>query len=120
MCIRDSLNHEFCSALQQPGEADVTVDVDFAALRDAVNEIAESQPSENRAVFHGPVLQRDFLARMGIMPRFEALMQHASPEQSINLKKGLVRLMDTESGMGQLFKAAAITPVAHGSPAGFA
>ena len=118
--LRGLLNHEFCSALQQPGEADVTVDVDFAALRDAVNEIAESQPSENRAVFHGPVLQRDFLARMGIMPRFEALMQHASPEQSINLKKGLVRLMDTESGMGQLFKAAAITPVAHGSPAGFA
>jgi len=81
--LRGLLNHEFCSALQQPGEADVTVDVDFAALRDASSAIAASQPSESRAVFHGPVLQRDFLARMGIMPRFEALTQQASPEQAL-------------------------------------
>jgi SAM-dependent MidA family methyltransferase len=72
-----------------------------------------------QAAFHGPVWQRDFLAHMGIVPRFEALLQQASEEQASNLKKGLVRLMDTEEGMGKLFKAAAIVPQKYGSPAGF-
>jgi len=117
--LRGLLDHEFCSALNQPGLADVTVDVDFAALRDACNEIAAEQPEESKVVFHGPVWQRDFLAHMGIMPRFESLMKHASPEQAENLKKGVVRLMDTEDGMGKLFKAAAITPQKYDVPPGF-
>ena len=47
---------------------------------------------------------------MGIVPRFEALVKHASPEQATKLKQGLIRLMDTKEGMGKLYKAAAIVP----------
>jgi len=108
--LRGLLNHQFCSPLQQPGEVDVTVDVDFASIRDAVDEIAGLQAAESKVTFHGPIWQRDFLANMGIVPRFEALVKHASPEQATKLKQGLIRLMDTKEGMGKLYKAAAIVP----------
>jgi len=118
--LRGLVNHKFCSALQQPGEVDVTVDVDFRALRDAFHEATRHQTKEDcKVAFHGPVWQRDFLAYMGIMPRFEALVKQASAEQAEKLEQGLLRLMDTEKGMGKTYQAACIVPLKFGHPAGF-
>ena len=96
----------------------MSVDVDFASLRDAVAGM-ESTVAEGLQ-FHGATSQREWLARMGIMPRYEALRAAAEPvrEQEL-LDKGLIRLMDPEAGMGKAFKVAALTPADMGVPAGF-
>ena len=95
----------------------MSVDVDFAALRD----VAESG-FKDKVNFFGTVTQREFLARMGIMERFEQLYAQAKlPKEKAVLEKGLIRLMDPTSGMGQAYKVAAVVgSELEGPPAGFA
>lgn len=94
-------NHAFIGVLEAPGEADITVHVDFAALAQAALMAG--------AAVHGPVLQGDFLTRLGIHERAQALKTHA-PVHAASIDAAASRLTDTESrGMGQLFKAIAIS-----------
>ncbi|MFT0891634.1 class I SAM-dependent methyltransferase [Pseudochelatococcus sp. G4_1912] len=96
--IRD---HGFTGVLNEPGEADVTVHVDFAALSQAALMAG--------AAVHGPVMQGDFLLHLGIRERAQALKAH-SPAQAASVDAALARLTDMESrGMGQLFKVMAVT-----------
>ena len=93
----------------------MSIDVDFAALKDVVTAGFEEKLS-----FHGITPQREFLARMGIMDRFDKLYAQAHlPKEKDVLTKGLVRLMDPDAGMGQAYKVAAVVPIEHGVPAGF-
>ncbi len=114
--------HAFADPLRDPGAADVTAHVDFAAL-------ARAARAGGVQTF-GPVPQGEFLLRLGVVERTEALMRKASPRQSAELEAALVRLVSTQSeveltagkisGMGGLFKVLAL--VQHGlpQPAGFA
>ncbi|MGV6876581.1 class I SAM-dependent methyltransferase [Pseudochelatococcus sp. B33] len=90
-------NHAFVGVLDAPGESDVTVHVDFAAL-------AQGALMAGAAV-HGPVFQADFLTRLGIRERAQALKAQA-PSHAAAIDAALARLTDSDSrGMGRLFKA---------------
>jgi SAM-dependent MidA family methyltransferase len=94
--------HAFADPLAEPGEADLTVHVDFARLAEAARG--------GGAAVHGPVPQGDFLRALGIDARAGALQARATPAQAADIESALHRLTDTgPQGMGGLFKAMAIS-----------
>ncbi len=94
--------HQFVDPLAEPGAADLTVHVDFAAL-------ARAALSANAEVF-GPVGQGDFLRELGILQRAEALKSLATPEQAAAIDAAVARLTGGREGeMGGLFKVLAVT-----------
>ncbi|MBB3809362.1 class I SAM-dependent methyltransferase [Pseudochelatococcus contaminans] len=93
-------DHSFVGVLEAPGESDVTVHVDFAALAQAALMTG--------AVVHGPVLQGDFLNHLGINERAATLKAHA-PAHAVAIDAAVARLTDSDSrGMGNLFKVMAV------------
>ena len=93
--------HVFVDVLAEPGDADLTVHVDFARM-------AQAGLSAGAAA-HGPVTQRDFLLALGLQQRFEALSRRATPAQAESLAGGAQRLIETGStAMGELFKVLAV------------
>ncbi|XP_035206216.1 protein arginine methyltransferase NDUFAF7 homolog, mitochondrial-like isoform X3 [Stegodyphus dumicola] len=99
--FRSFKNHKLHDPLEDPGEADLTVDVDFSYI---------SKVAENKAVVIGPVTQRNFLSKMGIEIRLEQLMQGASVENQNSLKSGCDMLINPEQ-MGERFKFLALYPL---------
>ena len=94
--------HRFVGPLDAPGEADLTVHVDFPALGRAASEVG--------AAIHGPVDQRVFLDALGLSARAARLMARATPAQADAIAAASRRLTDpSPGGMGSLFKAMAIT-----------
>jgi NADH dehydrogenase [ubiquinone] 1 alpha subcomplex assembly factor 7 len=91
--------HEYHDFLQTPGAADITAHVDFAGLKRAVVPKAECW---------GPIAQRDFLLRLGLMERAERLRVKATEMQRADIDGACHRLIAPEE-MGTLFKALAIT-----------
>jgi SAM-dependent MidA family methyltransferase len=89
--------HEKVDPLDCPGEADLTVHADFPAVMDA----ARAQGAATAIL-----TQAQFLARMGIGQRAEALLR-ASPGRSGVIGRQLDRLIAAEE-MGELFKACVI------------
>lgn len=94
--------HGFVDPLAEPGDADLTVHVDFARM-------AQAGLSAGAAA-HGPVTQRDFLLALGLEQRVAALSRRATPEQAATLLAGASRLVEAGSAtdMGQLFKVLAL------------
>ena len=76
--------HKFADPLADPGEADLTTQVDFAAL-------ARTARREGAQV-HGPVTQGDFLRRLGIAARAARLKANATPQQAADIDAALARL----------------------------
>ena len=101
--------HAFADPFADPGEADLTAHVDFAALRIA------AEP----ATAWGPVTQGALLSAFGIAARTEALAARATSEQATLLRSGTTRLIGDDA-MGSLFKALALTGGDWPQPAGFA
>jgi NADH dehydrogenase [ubiquinone] 1 alpha subcomplex assembly factor 7 len=97
--------------LADPGEADLTAHVDFAALAAAARE--------QGAQCFGPVPQGAFLARLGIHERTAQLGQSADPQAAIRLMTATRRLTTPEA-MGALFKALAVASPTLPMPPGFA
>lgn len=111
-------NHERVDVLERPGETDVSVHVDFAALRQSVIE------SQVPAMVYGPTEQRFFLKALGIDTRMEQLIENATDRQYESLKSGYERLIGSketgqENGMGKLYKAMVITSKNVPIPTGF-
>ena len=93
------LGHRYADPLADPGESDLTTQVDFAALaRTARRAGAQAQ---------GPITQGDFLRRLGIAQRATRLKQNASPQQAADIDSALARLTAADQ-MGALFKVLAI------------
>jgi NADH dehydrogenase [ubiquinone] 1 alpha subcomplex assembly factor 7 len=103
--------HRFAPFLADPGEADLTAHVDFAALGAAATAAG--------AAVHGPVMQGDFLRALGIEARAAALAAQASPAQRDAIDSALRRLIGARE-MGTLFKAVAFAAPELPAPAGFA
>ena len=104
--------HQFVSPLEDPGEADITVHVDFAAL-------ARTAEANGAQVF-GPLTQGEFLRRLGIEQRAASLMRRSTPEQAADIEvaqKRLTAMGDRE--MGALFKVLVIAQQGLTAPAGF-
>jgi SAM-dependent MidA family methyltransferase len=105
--------HAFVDPLENPGFADLTAHVDFAAAARAARGAG--------AAAHGPVTQRDFLLSLGIEARARRLSDGKSAEKAREIAAALDRLTDpSPTGMGSLFKVLAITPPDGPAPPGFA
>ncbi|WP_211314121.1 SAM-dependent methyltransferase [Humitalea rosea] len=94
--------------LADPGTADLTAHVDFAAIAGAAGP----------AAVHGPLPQGVFLARLGLFQRTAALTA-AAPQRAAALAAAAHRLTAPEA-MGRLFKALAICHPDLPLPPGFA
>ncbi len=114
--------HASVNPLHDPGESDITAHVDFDALARAARA--------GGAQTFGPVTQGNFLLRLGVVERTEALMRNANAQQGAELESALLRLVSKQgvvdtplgkiNGMGALFKVLAVTQEGLPQPAGFA
>ena len=93
--------------LADPGEADLTAHVDFAAFaRDA------GVPA------YGPLPQGKFLTRLGLFARIHRLAQTLPWREAARMTEAGRRLAEPDR-MGALFKALALTSPGLATPAGF-
>jgi len=100
--------HAFADPLASPGNADITAHVDFQAFGQAAESLG--------ARVHGPVEQGDFLIRLGIEARAQALMAAATPDRKIGIEAALLRLIGRgRTAMGRLFKVMALADPALGA-----
>lgn len=88
--------HAFEHFLTSPGEADLSAQVDFAAVAACFEACAGLSVD-------GPVTQAEFLGALGIMQRAARLMS-ANSAQAHVIETGVARLM-SPTGMGVRFKA---------------
>jgi NADH dehydrogenase [ubiquinone] 1 alpha subcomplex assembly factor 7 len=102
--------HAACDPLADPGEADLSAQVDFRALAEAA--------ALGGAAVYGPVPQGTFLRALGIEARTLRLLAAAPPGRQRALREGLFRLTDP-SAMGELFKVLALAPPEAPEPPGF-
>ncbi|MGO4404206.1 class I SAM-dependent methyltransferase [Bosea sp. RAF48] len=94
--------HEFVDPLAEPGEADLTVHVDFERIGQAALKAG--------AALHGPANQRDFLLALGLPQRAQALSLKADAAQRAAISAAFDRLLAPgETGMGDLFKVLALS-----------
>jgi len=94
-------NHAYADPLADPGEADLTAHVDFAALARSAREAG--------AVAHGPMDQGAFLLATGLLERAGRLGagKDATARQAIS---DAVERLAGPAAMGTLFKVLALTP----------
>ncbi len=104
--LRQHTRHE---PLVSPGQADLTVHVDFPAVTDAARAAG--------ARAWGPVTQATFLNALGIRERAEALSANATGPQRDAIESGVQRLTASDQ-MGELFNVLAFGHPELSSPAG--
>ena len=92
-----------------PGETDLTVHVDFAALERAAGD---------KVKISGPVPQGAFLQRLGIALRAERLAKGATREQATDIASGVERLIAPDQ-MGNLLKVLCLSQDGMPQPPGF-
>ena len=85
--------HAYEHPLTSPGEADLSCQVDFGTVADAIRPAL---------IVDGPTTQAEFLGSLGIMHRASRLMA-ANPAKSNAIEIGIARLMNPQ-GMGGRFK----------------
>src|SRR5579883_422552 len=110
--------HRMVDPLSEPGTADITAHVDFAAM-------ARSARAAGAAVY-GPIPQGDFLRALGLDQRAATLARKGGPQQIADIEAARLRLSGKGEGeMGALFKAMVLAnrnmpPPPGFQPAGFA
>ncbi|CAI2347849.1 unnamed protein product [Caenorhabditis sp. 36 PRJEB53466] len=108
--------HRQVDSLSEPGNIDLTADVDFGYLKSIVDD---------RALVFGPNTQRDFLSQLGIEHRLRRLLPKCKDRQE---QEHLIKSYNMLIGeMGEKFKAFALFPKTlsfilekRGGPVGFA
>ena len=128
--LRAFRKHQQVDMLSRPGTVDITADVDFGALRNAVNYDLSSTRKKSKQgdreielpEAFGPQKQGQFLASMGAVERTLQLIEDDSTtdDQAEELYTALKRLL-SEEDMGERFKVLAIAHKKDGifPPAGF-
>jgi NADH dehydrogenase [ubiquinone] 1 alpha subcomplex assembly factor 7 len=100
--------HGFVDPLAEPGEADLTTQVDFGALSAAASRAG--------AATMRLLPQADLLEHLGLASRAAQLRQRATADQAAAIEAAAGRLCDrSERGMGALFKALAFAHPALGA-----
>ncbi|EFO20574.1 hypothetical protein LOAG_07918 [Loa loa] len=118
LSLRAYKGHQIVHPLENPGQHDITADVNFGYLKSLVKD---------RTLVFGPIEQREFLAQMGIGLRLQKLLACCkTKEEKENLFKSYEILLSAK-GMGERFKMMSVFPKTLGSilsqrkgPAGFA
>ncbi|KAF3419950.1 hypothetical protein E2986_02911 [Frieseomelitta varia] len=100
--FRGFFQHKIHDPLLRPGTADLTADVDFAAIK----KIAEK---DDRLIVFGPINQSNFLRNLGIDVRLQMLLKNVSEERKKSLKSEYHMIMD-EDKMGTRFKVLSLFP----------
>lgn len=94
--------HQYADPFEEPGNADLTVHVDFAKLAHYLQR--------SGLPVSGPVTQGDFLKSLGIETRLQKLQQYQTPDKASNLQAAVQRLIGSGAEeMGQLFKVIAFS-----------
>jgi SAM-dependent MidA family methyltransferase len=101
--------HDYADPWIEPGESDLTAHVDFEALAGAAAEAGVR--------VQGPVAQGEWLVRLGIDARTEALARSA-PERGGELRIARDRLV-SPGQMGRLFRVMGLSAPAWPAPEGF-
>jgi SAM-dependent MidA family methyltransferase len=96
--------------LSEPGTADLTAHVDFAAFAQAARDAG--------ATTYGPLPQGMFLTRLGLLQRTGRLARTQPPARAAALIDAARRLVEPNR-MGRLFKALAVCHPSCPSPPGF-
>jgi SAM-dependent MidA family methyltransferase len=89
--------HKYESPLTSPGEADLTVHINFYDLASTLHRAG--------LALDGPVTQAEFLGSLGIVERASRLMS-ANPARAPEIETGVARLL-APNGMGSRFKVLA-------------
>jgi NADH dehydrogenase [ubiquinone] 1 alpha subcomplex assembly factor 7 len=97
--------------LADPGLADLTAHVDFAAFAVAARD--------GGAACHGSVTQGALLSELGLFARAEQLARHRPPVEAHAIRDAAQRLAAPDR-MGRLFRALAVTSPGLPVPPGFA
>ncbi|CAO0793408.1 unnamed protein product [Mucor circinelloides] len=112
--LRAIKDHKIIHPMCDPGSADLSADVDFSFLKQAIQ-------SGSDITAYGPITQKDFLQSLGIQARIETLFRNAKTSAARkSLLDGAERLMDPEA-MGRIYKVLAFANSAGHSkePVGF-
>jgi len=99
--------HRGAGILDRPGETDLSAHVDFAALA-----------ASSGVATHGPVSQGEFLYRLGLPARAQALKRRANAAQAVAIDAASARLIAPDQ-MGTLFRVLALGDGKSAPPAGF-
>jgi len=102
-------NHKYIDPLTDPGNSDLSTKVNFSVISDVAKDIG--------ANVYGPIKQKILLKNLGIEIRCQQLIKN-NPK----LKNKIIREYDrltSNSEMGNLFEAIAITPKDSSRPSGF-
>jgi NADH dehydrogenase [ubiquinone] 1 alpha subcomplex assembly factor 7 len=102
--------HKFADPLEHSGEADLTAQVDFAAVA--------GWAQRQGAATQGPIPQGEFLRRLGIAQRAARLKNSATPQQAADIDSAVHRVTAPDQ-MGELFKVLAIADPKLGPLPGF-
>jgi NADH dehydrogenase [ubiquinone] 1 alpha subcomplex assembly factor 7 len=102
--------HRYADPLANPGEADLTTQVNFGEL--------VVWARRHGAATYGPITQGEFLRRLGIVERATRLKRNAMPQQAADIDAALARLTAPDQ-MGELFKVLAIADPKLGPLPGF-
>ncbi|KAJ3373698.1 NADH dehydrogenase [ubiquinone] complex I, assembly factor 7 [Allomyces arbusculus] len=112
--LRAIRDHQFTDLFSTPGQADLSVDVDFSLLKWALEK-------HDGVRAYGPTTQRHFLASLGIYDRMQALVQAAGADATAQrvVKSAFNRLVSARE-MGTVYKCLAVTDARYdGVPVGF-
>jgi NADH dehydrogenase [ubiquinone] 1 alpha subcomplex assembly factor 7 len=101
--------HDYADPWIEPGESDLTAHVDFESLARAAAEAGLR--------VHGPVGQGEWLARLGIDARTQALARSA-PDRGREVLAARDRLVSPEQ-MGRLFRVIGLSAPGWPAPEGF-
>lgn len=110
--LRGIYKHKFVSPFYKPGEVDLSIDVDFAGLK---------QIATLHVDVVGPVEQGDWLHELGIGYRFDQLIKSANLMANKELLyESYLRLTSKdEKGMGKIYKFLGLLPKGSPKPVGF-
>ena len=104
--------HSYADPLTAPGDLDLTAHVDFQSVLRAAEAMGTTG--------FGPIDQSQFLRRLGIETRAATLKAKATRAMTAEIDAALARLIGHgRTGMGELFKVAALTHPSIGVPPGF-
>lgn len=112
--LRAIKNHEIVNPFETPGQADLSTDVDFQAVKIATQQ-------KHKVDVYGPVMQGDWLHAMGIGARATQLAENQKTEDGKKrIEQAYSRLVEKGGGaMGKVYKALCVVPRGVNIPVGF-
>jgi NADH dehydrogenase [ubiquinone] 1 alpha subcomplex assembly factor 7 len=109
--------HKIADVFHRPGECDLTTNVDFAFLQEAMGDLGMSiQYSKGPrsklkplVTTHGPIPQSAFLESMGLRLRLSRLLENAATDERRAAIQGAANRLVDPTGMGTQYQVMGIT-----------